>query len=134
MHGNNGSVHVSYPRYFYNQSSELHIGLYSTIVSDLGVANVLDGFSELGIPIIDDPNNGTAAGAMLLPSSMHPTNQTRSDAREAHFNSADHRSNLHVATGQTVTRLIFEPYNRFTGSRRVVGVEVRYSGLLIDRS
>ncbi|KAJ4212519.1 hypothetical protein NW759_011557 [Fusarium solani] len=106
MHGNNGSVHVSYPRYFYIQST-----------------NVLDGFSELGIPIIDDPNNGTAAGAMLLPSSMHPTNQTRSDAREAHFNSAGHRSNLHIATGQTVTRLILEPFNRFTGSRRVVGVE-----------
>ncbi|KAJ3461535.1 hypothetical protein MRS44_010088 [Fusarium solani] len=99
-------VHVSYPRYFYIQST-----------------NVLDGFSELGIPIIDDPNNGTAAGAMLLPSSMHPTNQTRSDAREAHFNSAGHRSNLHIATGQTVTRLILEPFNRFTGSRRVVGVE-----------
>ncbi|WAO92729.1 Hypothetical protein NCS54_01024900 [Fusarium falciforme] len=106
MHGSNGSVHVSYPRYFYNQST-----------------NVLDGFSELGIPIIDDPNNGTAAGAMLLPSSMHPTNQTRSDSREAHFNSANHRSNLHVATGQTVTRLILEPFNRFTGSRRVAGVE-----------
>ncbi|KAJ4318593.1 hypothetical protein N0V84_006758 [Fusarium piperis] len=105
-HGSNGSVHVSYPRYFYNQST-----------------NVLDGFSELGIPIIDDPNNGTAAGAMLLPSSMHPTNQTRSDAREAHFNPADNRSNLHVATGQTATRLILEPSNRFTGSRRVAGVE-----------
>ncbi|KAI8715336.1 hypothetical protein NCS52_01041000 [Fusarium sp. LHS14.1] len=106
MHGSNGPVHVSYPRYFYNQS-----------------INVLDGFSELGIPIIDDPNNGTAAGAMLIPSSMHPTNQTRSDAREAHFNVADRRSNLHVATGLTATRLILEPYNRFTGSRRVVGVE-----------
>ncbi|RSL50154.1 hypothetical protein CEP53_008892 [Fusarium sp. AF-6] len=106
MHGSNGSVHVSYPRYFYTQST-----------------NVLDGFSELGIPIIDDPNNGTAAGAMLLPSSMHPINQTRFDAREAHFNPADHRSNLHVATRQTATRLILEPFNRFTGTRRVVAVE-----------
>ncbi|EEU43169.1 uncharacterized protein NECHADRAFT_46494 [Fusarium vanettenii 77-13-4] len=121
-----GGIHVSYPRYFYSQSSELPIGFDSTTISDFDVANVLDGFSELGIPIIDDPNNGTAAGAMLLPSSMHPTNQTRSDAREAHFNVADRRSNLHVAIGHTVTRLILEPHNRFTGSRRVVGVEVRY--------
>ena len=133
MHGNNGSVHVSYPRYFYNQSSELLINLHSKTVSDLDVANVLDGFSELGIPIIDDPNNGTAAGAMFLPSSMHPTNQTRSDAREAHFNSAAHKSNLHIATGQTVTRIILEPNNRFMGSRRVAGVEARYPRLLIDQ-
>ncbi|KAF4496413.1 GMC oxidoreductase [Fusarium agapanthi] len=58
-HGYNGSVHVSYPQYFYDQSS-----------------NVLDGFAELGLPIIGDVNNGTAAGAMILPSSMHPDNQT----------------------------------------------------------
>lgn len=102
------------------------------VSSDLDVANVLDGFSELGIPIIDDPNNGTAAGAMLVPSSMHPTNQTRFDAREAHFNPTDHRSNLHVATGQTVTRLILEPFNLLTGTRRVVGVEVRYPRLSSD--
>ncbi|KAF4979747.1 hypothetical protein FZEAL_4104 [Fusarium zealandicum] len=106
VHGSNGSVHVSYPRYFYGQSS-----------------NILDGFSELGIPIIDDPNNGTAAGAMILPSSMHPDNQTRFDAREAHFNPAFHRFNLHIATEQTATRLVLGVSDQFRTNRRVVGVE-----------
>ncbi|KAF5534880.1 GMC oxidoreductase [Fusarium mexicanum] len=88
-HGYNGSVHVSYPQYFYDQSS-----------------NVLDGFAELGLPIVGDVNNGTAAGAMILPSSMHPDNQTRFDAREAHFNSASSSNSAH------------------NSSQRVMGVEV----------
>ncbi|KAM0250160.1 hypothetical protein ACHAP5_002477 [Fusarium lateritium] len=106
VHGYNGSVHVSYPRYFYDQSS-----------------NVLEGFAELGLPIINDVNNGTAAGAMILPSSMDPGNQTRFDAREAHFNSASHRYNLHIATNQTVTQLILDNHRGYNSSRRVVGVE-----------
>ncbi|KAF4344988.1 GMC oxidoreductase [Fusarium beomiforme] len=85
-HGYNGSVHVSYPQYFYDQSS-----------------NVLEGFAELGLPIIGDVKNGTAAEDMILPSTLHPHNQTRVDAREAHFNSASLRCNLHIATNHTVT-------------------------------
>ncbi|KAF5583034.1 GMC oxidoreductase [Fusarium pseudocircinatum] len=87
-HGYNGSVHVSYPQYFYDQSS-----------------NVLDGFAELGLPIIGDVNNGTATGATILPSSMHPDNQTRFDAREAHFDSASSSNSAH------------------NSSQRVIGVE-----------
>ncbi|CCT71164.1 related to alcohol oxidase [Fusarium fujikuroi IMI 58289] len=105
-HGHNGSVHVSYPQYFYDQSS-----------------NVLDGFAELGLPIIGDVNNGTAAGAMILPSSMHPGNQTRFDAREAHFDSASLRYNLHIATNQTVTRLVLDSNSAHNSSQRVMGVE-----------
>ncbi|KAF5246818.1 hypothetical protein FANTH_6680 [Fusarium anthophilum] len=88
-HEYNGSVHVSYPQYFYDQSS-----------------NVLDGFAELGLPIIGDVNNRTAAGAMILPSSMYPDNQTRFDAREAHFNSASSSNSPH------------------NSSQRVMGAEV----------
>ncbi|KAF5975699.1 alcohol oxidase [Fusarium coicis] len=105
-HGYNGSVHVSYPQYFYDQSS-----------------NVLDGFAELGLPIIGDVNNGTAAGAMILPSSMHPDNQTRFDAREAHFNSVSSRYNLHIATNQTVTQLVLDSDSAYNSSQRVMGVE-----------
>ncbi|KAF5691321.1 GMC oxidoreductase [Fusarium denticulatum] len=65
-HGYNGSVHVPYPQYFYDQSS-----------------NVLDGFAELGLSIIGDVNNGTAAGAMILPSSMHPDNQASKSAHNS---------------------------------------------------
>ncbi|KAF5985994.1 alcohol oxidase [Fusarium bulbicola] len=90
-HGYNDSVHVSYPQYFYDQSS-----------------NVLDGFAELGLPIIGDVNNGTAAGAMILPSSMHPDNQTRFDAREAHFNSASLSNSPHNSS-QSVMGVEFAP-------------------------
>ncbi|KAJ4265004.1 hypothetical protein NW762_005247 [Fusarium torreyae] len=105
-HGYNGSVRVSYPRYFYDQSS-----------------NVLDGFAELGLPLIHDVNNGTAAGAMILPSSIHPDNQTRFDAREAHFNPTSHRYNLHIATNQTITKLVLDNSTLYNSTRRVVGVE-----------
>ncbi|KAF4428303.1 GMC oxidoreductase [Fusarium acutatum] len=108
-HGYNGSVHVSYPQYFYDQSS-----------------NVLDGFAELGLPIIGDVNNGTAAGAMILPSSMHPDNQTRFDAREAYFDSASSRYNLHIATNQTVTQLESEGYGSRACSKQQVQGEINF--------
>lgn len=93
--------------------------------SDWRTANVLEGFAQLGLPVIGDLNNGTAAGAMILPSSMQPDNQTRFDAREAHFNSASRRYNLHIATNQTVTRLVLDSNSAHNSSRRVMGVEVR---------
>ncbi|KAF7564101.1 hypothetical protein G7046_g39 [Stylonectria norvegica] len=105
-HGTNGSVHVSYPRYFYDQSS-----------------NILRGFAELGLPIIGEPNNGRAAGAMIVPSSMDANDQTRFDARQAHFNPSVHRTNLHIATDQRVTRLVLATRDGFTTRRRIVGVE-----------
>ncbi|KAF4948289.1 hypothetical protein FGADI_9761 [Fusarium gaditjirri] len=80
--GYNGSVHVSYPQYFYDQSS-----------------NVLAGFAELGLPIIGDVNNGTAAGVMILPSSMHPDNQT---------------SNSACNSSRRVTGVEFAPSNKST--------------------
>jgi choline dehydrogenase len=68
---------------------------------------------ELGIPILPDPNNGTSAGGMLIPNSINPENQTRSDARTAYYDGfINTRPNFHVATGQHVTRvLINTPLN-----------------------
>ncbi|KAF4626283.1 hypothetical protein G7Y89_g11875 [Cudoniella acicularis] len=87
-HGTEGYVHVSYPRYFYNQSK---------------------GLNELGIPILTDPNNGSAAGGMLIPNSISPDNQTRSDARLAYFDGfIDTRPNFHVVTGKHVYRLLVD--------------------------
>ncbi|KAE9371208.1 GMC oxidoreductase [Stipitochalara longipes BDJ] len=89
-HGSEGYVHVAYPRYFYNQSQLF-----------------LDGLQELGIPILADPNNGTAAGGMLIPDSLNPDNQTRSYARLDYFDTViGTRQNLHVATHQHVTRVL----------------------------
>jgi choline dehydrogenase len=68
---------------------------------------------ELGIPILPDPNNGTAAGGMLIPNSMNPENQTRSDARTAYYDDfINTRPNFHVTARQHVTRvLINKPPN-----------------------
>ncbi|KAH8679004.1 GMC oxidoreductase-domain-containing protein [Tricladium varicosporioides] len=91
-HGTDGYVHVSYPRYFYNQS---HL--------------FLTGLDELGIPILTDPNNGTASGGMLIPNSISPENQTRSDARLAYVDKfIDTRQNLHLLTGKHVYRLMVD--------------------------
>ncbi|KAF8861777.1 hypothetical protein BDZ45DRAFT_647068 [Acephala macrosclerotiorum] len=94
-HGSNGYVHVSYPRYFYSQSQLF-----------------LDGLQELGIPTLTDPNNGTAAGGMLIPDSINPDNQTRSYARLDYFDGFINRPNLHVTTHQHVTRVLLNaPHN-----------------------
>ncbi|XMA17919.1 hypothetical protein WAI453_010710 [Rhynchosporium graminicola] len=85
-HGTDGYIQVSYSRYFYNQSQFF-----------------LDGLRELGIPILTDPNNGTAAGGMLIPDSISPNNQTRSSARMGYYDGfSDSRSNLHIASQQHV--------------------------------
>ncbi|KAK0119720.1 hypothetical protein ONS95_011156 [Cadophora gregata] len=91
-HGTDGYVHVSYPRYFYNQS---HL--------------FLDGLRELGIPVLTDPNNGTAAGGMLIPDSISPDNQTRSSARLGYYDGfIDSRPNFHIASQQHVTRVLLD--------------------------
>ncbi|KAK1771700.1 alcohol oxidase [Phialemonium atrogriseum] len=89
VHGTQGPVQVGYPRFFYEQSK-----------------NFLRGLAELGIPILYDPNRGIGMGAMIVPSSMTPTNQSRSDSRTSYLDGVIDRPNLHLATEQTVTRIL----------------------------
>lgn len=97
---------MSYPRYFYNQSRKLsRFDRQSLVTKDLAEL-FLDGLQELGIPLLTDPNNGTAAGGMLIPDSIHPDNQTRSYARLDYFDGFINRTNLHVTTRQHVTRVL----------------------------
>ncbi|GKT85546.1 GMC oxidoreductase [Colletotrichum tofieldiae] len=107
-HGTEGPIDVAYPRYFYNTSD-----------------HVLQGLSEMGLTLAGDLNTGDPTGAMIVPSSMSPTNQTRSDARTGYFDPAISRSNLHVLTGYTAMRLIMGlPSSLDTGGgRRIVGVD-----------
>ncbi|KAK1598233.1 GMC oxidoreductase [Colletotrichum navitas] len=119
LHGTEGSIDVAYPRYFYDAS-----------------AHVLNGLSELGLPLTADLNTGDATGGTIVPSSMSPTNQTRSDARIGYYDTAASRSNLHVLTGQTVTRLILGlPNSQGTGGgRRIVGVDFSSESMGINRT
>lgn len=78
-----------------------------------------------------DPNNGTAAGGMLIPDSLNPDNQTRSYARLDYFDAIiNTRQNLHIATHQHVTRvLVYAPHNirswDYLAGLWISGVEVR---------
>lgn len=55
-----------------------------------------------------DPNDGSSAGAALVPTDLDPNNQTRSDARRTYFDPYVSRPNFHVITGQHVTRVLIE--------------------------
>lgn len=69
----------------------------------------LDGLQELGIPILTDPNNGTAAGGMLIPNNISPDSQTRSYTRLDYYDVfIDNRPNFHVMTHQHVTRILVD--------------------------
>ncbi|KAK4155418.1 GMC oxidoreductase-domain-containing protein [Chaetomidium leptoderma] len=89
VHGTDGPLEVTYPNFLYNQS-----------------LNFLRGLSELGVPLLADPNAGVAAGAMIAPASMSASNQSRMDSRRAYLDPVLHRPNLHLAVQQTVTRVL----------------------------
>lgn len=56
-----------------------------------------------------DPNNGTAAGGMLIPSSIDSDNRTRSDTRTGYFDDfIDNRPKFQVATRQLVIHLLLD--------------------------
>ncbi|KAI8215400.1 radical SAM superfamily protein [Colletotrichum sp. SAR 10_86] len=114
FHGTDGPINVAYPEHIYNTSS-----------------SVLQGLAEVGIHTSNDVNSGDPTGAMIVASSMSPTNQTRSDARTGYFDTANARSNFHVVTGHMATRLIVGLPGSLTNqeSRRIIGVEVSRSPL-----
>ncbi|KAK3294061.1 GMC oxidoreductase-domain-containing protein [Chaetomium fimeti] len=101
VHGTSGPLEVTYPNFLYNQST-----------------NFLRGLSELGVPLLADPNAGVAVGAMIAPSSMSASNQSRMDSRRAYLDPVLHRPNLHLAVQQTVTRLLIDPRFLDSGTNR----------------
>ncbi|KAI9760701.1 MAG: hypothetical protein M1840_002349 [Geoglossum simile] len=111
-HGHDGPVHVSYPKFFYDQTR-----------------NFFRALNFLGVPTALDPGDGISGRACFIPTGLHPENQTRSDARRAYYDPYLSRPNLHVVTGQHVTRVLMD---RATGSGntlplsrglRAIGVE-----------
>lgn len=85
---------------------------------NLLLVNLFAGLNSLGVPTEFDPNDGSCAGAAFVPTDLHPQNQTRSDARRAYFDPAVTRKNLHVITGQHVTRVLIK---NVAGSNKVSG-------------
>ncbi|TGO12768.1 hypothetical protein BTUL_0082g00120 [Botrytis tulipae] len=74
----------------------------------------------LGIRKVFDSLNGDANGALWNPQSLDPDTKTRSNSRTAYWNSASNRTNLHLLTGQQVTRLITKLNNDGVA---IIGVE-----------
>lgn len=70
--------------------------------------NLFQGLNYLGVPTEFDPNDGTSAGAAFVPTDLDPNNQTRSDARRTYYDPYANRPNMHVITGQHVTRLLIQ--------------------------
>lgn len=62
----------------------------------------------MGVPTEYDQAEGTQAGAAFVPTDLHPTNQTRSDARRSYYDPYASRENFHVITGQHATQLLIQ--------------------------
>lgn len=89
-HGNSGPMSVSYP------------GIMMSLVG-----NWTSSLNAIGIPTLPNPNGGNTLGGFVAPSSINPTNWTRSYSRPAYIDSLPPRSNLHILPGATVTRVRF---------------------------
>jgi choline dehydrogenase-like flavoprotein len=76
---------------------------------------------ELQVSIPEDGASGQAYGVYYPTHSQDPTTATRSDARTAYYNPVANRPNLHLLTGQQVTRLITQSSS---AGARVTAVEV----------
>ncbi|KAF3015849.1 hypothetical protein E8E14_006513 [Neopestalotiopsis sp. 37M] len=61
---------------------------------------------EVGISISPDQANGNAIGGFYIPHNQDPATATRSSAREAYYDTVETRGNLHLITGQQVTRIL----------------------------
>ncbi len=89
------------------------------------------------MPTAYDPNDGTTAGASLIPTDLHPVNQTRSDARRAYYDPYATRSNLHIITGHQATRMLIDGYvgrsSVSSGNQRGEGSQTLTGGLFGDK-
>ncbi|KAJ0117367.1 gmc oxidoreductase [Diaporthe amygdali] len=106
-HGDSGNINVTYSPFFWPLTR-----------------NIIDATNELGIRIPTDQASGLPIGGYFCPHNIDITNVTRSSAREAYYNSAESRTNLHIVTGQQVTKLVTGSNSTGYGSGvTVTGVE-----------
>ncbi|KAF7885088.1 hypothetical protein EAF00_010906 [Botryotinia globosa] len=102
-HGYKGHVHSSYPTFNWPSFKYFFASM-----------------KYLGIRKVFDSLNGDANGALWNPQSLDPDTKTRSNSRTAYWNSASNRTNLHLLTGQQVTKLITKLNNNGVA---IIGVE-----------
>ncbi|KAF8982155.1 hypothetical protein BDQ17DRAFT_1379062 [Cyathus striatus] len=78
--------------------------------------------SALGIPPLTSPNGGTALGGYISPSSINPSNWTRSSSRSC-IDALSPRDNLHIMTNAHVTRIVFSDSRSSNGEVVATGIE-----------
>ncbi|KAL4911321.1 hypothetical protein BDW74DRAFT_142765 [Aspergillus multicolor] len=61
--------------------------------------------THLGVRVPHDGASGNALGGFFVTHNQDPVTATRSDARRAYWDTASERPNLHLVTGQRVTKL-----------------------------
>jgi choline dehydrogenase-like flavoprotein len=88
---------------------------------DFPAEQFIDAMTELDVNIPRDGASGQAYGAFFVTHSQDPATATRHHARKAYYDPAAGRPNLHLLTGNRVTRLITEPS---CGGPKVAAVEV----------
>ncbi|KAN0059670.1 hypothetical protein ACQY0O_008242 [Thecaphora frezii] len=111
-HGTNGSIHTTWPGKTYAPISDF-----------------LKSVASLGTPVNPDPASGKSWGAFVATSTINPSNWTRSYSRTGYLDPYTYRSNLHVLTGYTVTKILFNGTASHGGNITATGVQYSaYSG------
>ena len=88
--------------------------------------NWFEALSSLGVPTVFDPNDGTGAGALFIPSDVDPVNQTRADARRSYYDPYCQRSNFEVAINSQVTQIHFNNSAAGSGSNSTNRDDIEY--------
>lgn len=99
-HGFSGPVRSSYPVYQYPS-----------------IRNFVQAWTSLGVSTPKDPGSGTAYGVFWAPSSLDPTDETRSYARVNHYDRVDYRSKYHLLVDTATAKISLK-------SKKAVGVEL----------
>ncbi|KAF4611184.1 hypothetical protein D9613_007289 [Agrocybe pediades] len=105
-YGSGGPMQVSYPAFM--------IGIN---------ANWTSALDRAGCAPNTNPNNGTSLGGYIAPSSINPTNWTRSYSRSAYIDSLPPRDNLHILPESTVVRFLLSNQPDSSGKQIATGVE-----------
>ncbi|KAH0443793.1 choline dehydrogenase [Colletotrichum camelliae] len=88
-HGKDGLMQATYSPFFWPTTKYM-----------------IDAVKELGITVAKDQANGSPIGGYFCPHNQDPTTNTRSSAREAYYDNFTTRKNLHLLTGQQVTKVL----------------------------
>lgn len=102
-HGHNGPVFTSWPGYTYPP-----------------VGAFVKAAGKVSADFNGDPYGGRARGTYVSLSAINPNSWTRSFARTAYLDPHRGRSNLHVLTGHTVTKINFDRSNKDARATGVV--------------